>query len=250
MIFERGGEPVAATTLDEEARASSPRSATRARLCGHASRGRGVRQLEAVTPEGCVFVVRDGERAIVAVDRARLRSPGSSTRPAAAARQSLRARDGGRRRMRLRSARPARSARASRSASLWRRAARREHVDVHFDDGSTLRLDARARGTTTCWTTPTRLLGRLHDDRGAPRRAPRARATSRATSSCARGGARATTSTSTASRPGPSCSRRSARGSPTLVAEHEPDADAARRARAGRRRARRRRLARVAASRS
>jgi predicted regulator of Ras-like GTPase activity (Roadblock/LC7/MglB family) len=67
VIFDREGEPVAATVGDDEARAAAEIGAAMIAyadaLRGDASAGR----LEATTTDGSVFVVREGDQAVVAV---------------------------------------------------------------------------------------------------------------------------------------------------------------------------------------
>jgi predicted regulator of Ras-like GTPase activity (Roadblock/LC7/MglB family) len=65
-IFERGGEPVATTLLDDDARELA---ALGDAMLAYAEtlRDSPVRQLDAVTPEGGVFLATDGERAVIAI---------------------------------------------------------------------------------------------------------------------------------------------------------------------------------------
>ena len=70
VVFERGGDALrvlGSTVLDDEARELAARGES---MLAHAGRLRDsaeVRQLEAVTPEGAVFLVGEGERAVIAV---------------------------------------------------------------------------------------------------------------------------------------------------------------------------------------
>jgi predicted regulator of Ras-like GTPase activity (Roadblock/LC7/MglB family) len=67
VVFERGGEPIAATLPDE---AAGELAGLGAAMLADADRLRdsaAVRQLEAVTPDGAVYVARDGQRAVLAV---------------------------------------------------------------------------------------------------------------------------------------------------------------------------------------
>ena len=67
VVFEPGGEPIAATVQDEEARELATLGDA---LLAYADKLRDsaeVRQLEAVTPDGAVYIVRDGKRAVLAV---------------------------------------------------------------------------------------------------------------------------------------------------------------------------------------
>ena len=70
VVFESGGDSLrvlGATLLDDEAGELAARGDS---MFAHAGRLRDsavVRQLEAVTPEGAVFLVGDGERAVIAV---------------------------------------------------------------------------------------------------------------------------------------------------------------------------------------
>jgi predicted regulator of Ras-like GTPase activity (Roadblock/LC7/MglB family) len=66
-VFVRGGEPIAATTDDEDARELAGLGDAMLAYADALRDSSGVRQLEGVTPEGSVFVVRDGDRAVVAI---------------------------------------------------------------------------------------------------------------------------------------------------------------------------------------
>jgi hypothetical protein len=67
VVFERGGEPIAATTDDEGARELAGLGDAMLAYADALRDAFGVRQVEGVTPEGSVFVVRDGDRAVVAI---------------------------------------------------------------------------------------------------------------------------------------------------------------------------------------
>jgi predicted regulator of Ras-like GTPase activity (Roadblock/LC7/MglB family) len=66
VVFELGGQPLAATLLDEDA---DELAALGDAMLAYAAtlRHTTVRGLEAVTPEGGVFVVSDGKRAVLAI---------------------------------------------------------------------------------------------------------------------------------------------------------------------------------------
>ncbi len=67
VVFESRGEPIAATVQDEEARELATLGEA---LLAYADKLRDsaeVRQLEAVTPDGAVYLVRDGKRAVLAI---------------------------------------------------------------------------------------------------------------------------------------------------------------------------------------
>jgi predicted regulator of Ras-like GTPase activity (Roadblock/LC7/MglB family) len=67
VVFDSGGEPIAATVHDEEARELATLGEA---LLAYADKLRDsaeVRQLEAVTPDGAVYLVRDGKRAVLAI---------------------------------------------------------------------------------------------------------------------------------------------------------------------------------------
>jgi predicted regulator of Ras-like GTPase activity (Roadblock/LC7/MglB family) len=66
IVFEPGGEPIAATVQDDDARELATLGDE---LLAYADKLRDsaeVRQLEAVTPDGAVYLVRDGKRAVLA----------------------------------------------------------------------------------------------------------------------------------------------------------------------------------------
>jgi predicted regulator of Ras-like GTPase activity (Roadblock/LC7/MglB family) len=67
VVFERGGEPVAATMLDEDARELATLGDAMLDHAGTLREASAVRQLEALTPEGGVYVARNGELAVVAI---------------------------------------------------------------------------------------------------------------------------------------------------------------------------------------
>ncbi len=67
VVFERGGEAIAATTDDEDARELAALGDAMLAYAGTVRDGSTVRQLEAVTPDGAVYVARDGERAVIAI---------------------------------------------------------------------------------------------------------------------------------------------------------------------------------------
>jgi predicted regulator of Ras-like GTPase activity (Roadblock/LC7/MglB family) len=67
VVFERGGEPVAATMLDEDARELATLGDAMLDHAGTLREASAVRQLEALTPEGGVYVARNGDLAVVAI---------------------------------------------------------------------------------------------------------------------------------------------------------------------------------------
>lgn len=67
VVFEAGGEPIAATLPDDDARELAGLGDAMLAYADTLRDGAGVRRLEAVTPEGGVYLVRDGERAVVAI---------------------------------------------------------------------------------------------------------------------------------------------------------------------------------------
>jgi predicted regulator of Ras-like GTPase activity (Roadblock/LC7/MglB family) len=67
VVFERGGEPIAATMLDEDARELSSLGDAMLAYADSLRDAPAVRQLEALTPDGGVYVVRSGERAVAAI---------------------------------------------------------------------------------------------------------------------------------------------------------------------------------------
>jgi predicted regulator of Ras-like GTPase activity (Roadblock/LC7/MglB family) len=66
VVFERG-EPIASNLPDDEAREISGLADAMLAYAETLRQGVAVKQLEAVTPAGDVYVVRRGERAVVAV---------------------------------------------------------------------------------------------------------------------------------------------------------------------------------------
>jgi hypothetical protein len=71
VVFEHG-EPVASNLSQDEAAAIAGRADAMLAYAGTLRRGAGVKQLVATTREGDVYVVRQGERGVVAIT-----SPGS-----------------------------------------------------------------------------------------------------------------------------------------------------------------------------
>jgi predicted regulator of Ras-like GTPase activity (Roadblock/LC7/MglB family) len=67
VVFERGGEPIAATMDDEDARELAGLGDAMLAYADALRDASAARQLEAITPGGSVFVVRDGDRAVVAI---------------------------------------------------------------------------------------------------------------------------------------------------------------------------------------
>ncbi len=70
VVFERGTVSVlgsAATLLDDDAQELARLGDAMLKHADGLRDSAGVRQLEAVTPEGAVYVVSDGERAVVAI---------------------------------------------------------------------------------------------------------------------------------------------------------------------------------------
>ena len=66
VIFDREGEPVASTVGDEPARFAAGIAAAMLAYADALRTDATARRLEATTAEGVVFVVREGERAVVA----------------------------------------------------------------------------------------------------------------------------------------------------------------------------------------
>jgi predicted regulator of Ras-like GTPase activity (Roadblock/LC7/MglB family) len=66
VVFE-SGEPVASNLPDEEAREISAVADAMLAYAGALRKGVEVKQLEAVTPEGDVYVTREGDRGVVAI---------------------------------------------------------------------------------------------------------------------------------------------------------------------------------------
>jgi predicted regulator of Ras-like GTPase activity (Roadblock/LC7/MglB family) len=67
VVFERGGEPLGATVDEEDARELGALGEAMLAYAETLRDSAEVRQLEAVTAEGAVYVVTDGERAVLAV---------------------------------------------------------------------------------------------------------------------------------------------------------------------------------------
>lgn len=67
VVFERGGTPIAATLLDEDAQELAALGDAMLAYADTLRDAPAVRQLEAITPEGGVYVVRNGDRAVVAI---------------------------------------------------------------------------------------------------------------------------------------------------------------------------------------
>jgi predicted regulator of Ras-like GTPase activity (Roadblock/LC7/MglB family) len=67
VVFESGGEPIAATLLDEDARELAELGDAMLAYAETLRDGPAVCQLEALTPDGGVYLVRNGERAVVAI---------------------------------------------------------------------------------------------------------------------------------------------------------------------------------------
>lgn len=67
VIFEVGGEPLASSLPDDEAREIASLADAMLAYAGTFRRDVAVSGLRAVTPEGDVYVARQGERAVVAV---------------------------------------------------------------------------------------------------------------------------------------------------------------------------------------
>jgi Roadblock/LC7 domain-containing protein len=67
VIFDRGGEPAASNLLDDEARELAGLGDAMLAYAETLRDAAPVRQVRAVTPEGEVYVVRRGERAVVAI---------------------------------------------------------------------------------------------------------------------------------------------------------------------------------------
>ena len=66
VIFDREGAVAAATVGNEQARAAADAAGGMLAYAGALRQGPSVERVEAVTPEGGVYVLREGERAIVA----------------------------------------------------------------------------------------------------------------------------------------------------------------------------------------
>jgi hypothetical protein len=69
VVFERGGETprvLGSTVLDEDTRELADLGDALLRRADQLRDSAEVRRLEAVTPDGAVYLVRDGERAVIA----------------------------------------------------------------------------------------------------------------------------------------------------------------------------------------
>ncbi len=66
VILDREGEPVAASVGDDEARSAAAIAAAMLAYADALRSGASAGRLEAATSQGSVFVVREGDRAIVA----------------------------------------------------------------------------------------------------------------------------------------------------------------------------------------
>jgi predicted regulator of Ras-like GTPase activity (Roadblock/LC7/MglB family) len=66
VVFERGGTPIGATVPDEDARQLAALGDAMLAYADALRSGAAVRQLQAMTPAGGVYVVRRDERAVVA----------------------------------------------------------------------------------------------------------------------------------------------------------------------------------------
>ena len=224
MLFGEDGQVAGSTLADGDA-------ATLARAAGellNQASGLGdgeVTQIEASTPDGNVFVVREGPRRIAATT-----GPDPTTGLVFYDLKSALRDSCGRQRSRGASARRRRPTMRRKALGLfgfatglfagsvlYRRtvARRRERVDVYFEDGSMITYDdGSSRGRTTLLTiardalAAARAMNRLSFAERSS-----STPTSRATSSSARASGRATTSTSTASRRGPTSCARSASAS-------------------------------------
>jgi hypothetical protein len=70
VVFERGGDTprvVGSTLLDEDAGELAARGDSMLARTGRLRDSAEVRRLEAVAPDGAVYIVRDGERAVIAI---------------------------------------------------------------------------------------------------------------------------------------------------------------------------------------
>jgi predicted regulator of Ras-like GTPase activity (Roadblock/LC7/MglB family) len=66
VVFERGGEPIASTLPDDDARELAALGDAMLAYAATLRDGAAVRRLEAVTPEGGVYLLREGDRAVIA----------------------------------------------------------------------------------------------------------------------------------------------------------------------------------------
>jgi hypothetical protein len=69
VVFERGGELLAATVDEDDAQHVAALGDAMLAYADTLRDAPAVRQLDTVTPEGGVYVVRDGERAVLALGR-------------------------------------------------------------------------------------------------------------------------------------------------------------------------------------
>jgi predicted regulator of Ras-like GTPase activity (Roadblock/LC7/MglB family) len=67
VVFERGGAPIASNLPDEEAHEIAHLGDAMLAYAATLREAAEVRQLEAVTTDGDVYVVRQGERAVIAI---------------------------------------------------------------------------------------------------------------------------------------------------------------------------------------
>jgi predicted regulator of Ras-like GTPase activity (Roadblock/LC7/MglB family) len=67
VVFERRGEPIAANLPDEEAQEVASLADAMLAYAATLREAAEVRQLQAVTTDGDVYVVRQGERAVIAI---------------------------------------------------------------------------------------------------------------------------------------------------------------------------------------
>ncbi len=67
VIFERGGHPIASNLPDDEAQEIAGLGDAMVAYAASLREAAEVRQLQAVTTDGDVYVVRQGERAVVAI---------------------------------------------------------------------------------------------------------------------------------------------------------------------------------------
>lgn len=66
VIFDAEGEPLAASVGDDEARSAAEIAASMLAYADTLRTEGAARRIEAVTPDGSVFVLREGDRAVVA----------------------------------------------------------------------------------------------------------------------------------------------------------------------------------------
>jgi hypothetical protein len=67
VVFERGGEPIAATVPDDDAGELAALGDAMLVYAGTLRDAREAVRVEGMTPAGSVFVLRDGERAVLAI---------------------------------------------------------------------------------------------------------------------------------------------------------------------------------------